>query len=133
MGTLALLTVNLSLSGLVWGFAGAFWGHYGDIWGHRGRVLGTSWGWLDLFVFSRAFLRGHFVIFIFSFCFFLVLVKKKTTLFSVSPKAIAWGYPLVIVPYNESVGFTSFDSCFFPSFPESGISDKHQLRTGRHS
>ena len=33
-----------------------------------------------------------------------------------SPKAIAWGYPLVIVPYNESVGFTSFDSCFFHLF-----------------
>ena len=37
--------------------------------------------------------------------FFSCSRLKKKPLFIVSPKAIAWGYPLVIVPYIESVGF----------------------------
>ena len=41
------------------------------------------------------------------FCLFLV---KEKNIVSVSWKAIAWGHPLVIAPYNESVGLLSFDS-----------------------
>ena len=35
---------------------------------------------------------------------------KKNPFFSASWKTITWGHPLVIAPYNESVGL-SFDSC----------------------
>ena len=72
-------------------------GYFGTLWGHFGGH------------FTRSF-----VDLIFTFSFFLVLIFKKKPLFSVSPKAITWGHPLVIVPYNGSVGLSSFDSCFFP-------------------
>ena len=96
----------------LWVGLGIRCGILGTLWGH----LGTSWARFgDILCF---FLLGHFMIFhLFVLFFFLVLVKKNPIV-SVSPKAIAWGYPLVIAPYNESVGFTSFDSCFFPSLPE---------------
>ena len=52
------------------------------------------------------------ILFIFSVTFFFrfhLLIKKKDIV-SVSWKAITWGPPLVIAPYNESVGLTSSDS-----------------------
>ena len=40
--------------------------------------------------------------------------QRKKIIVSVSRKAITWGHPLVIAPYNESVGLMSFDSTFTP-------------------
>ena len=52
--------------------------------------------------------------FYFDFCLFL----SKKNIVSVSWKAITWGHPLVIAPYNESVGLSSFDSRLPSSIPE---------------
>ena len=54
-----------------------------------------------------------------------VLLLKKY-LVSVSGKEITWGRPLVIAPYNESVGPRSFDSSSTFSLPD------HGMKGGRH-
>ena len=52
--------------------------------------------------------------------------KKKKYCFCVR-KAITWGQPLVIAPYNESVGLASFDSKFFSSISVSDACECHKV------
>ena len=51
----------------------------------------------------------------FSFFPFFFLVKKNP-LFSVFRKAIIWGHPLIIAPYDESVELRLFDSYLLSLF-----------------
>ena len=77
----------------------------------RGCVV----GFCSRFGFAFLFMFDLFICFEFYFdvLFCLFLVKEKNIV-SVSRKAITWGHPLVIAPYNESVGLMSFDSTFTP-------------------
>ena len=71
---------------------------------------------------SFVFILGR-IVFIspLAFAFFRFHLLKKKKIVSVSRKAITWGgLPLVIAPYNESVGLLSFDSPLPFPFQTSG-------------
>ena len=97
---------------------GTFWGHFGDILGTL--LLGPGacqdpWDFLPdmCSIFSASIFTWSCILILFMFWFLVFFsrscFKKKHIVFCVR-KAITWGYPLVIAPYNESVGLLSFDS-----------------------
>ena len=71
-------------------------------------LLGSDW------VFSCSTLSYMLC----SVVFLFFSAYRRKNIVSVPWKAITWGRPLVIAPYNESVGPRSFDSCFTFSLPE---------------
>ena len=89
---------------------GTFWGRYD---GGVGAWLVFALDSDVLFVHVRSvyMFRNLFRRFL---RFVLLLLVKEKNIVSVSWKAITWGHPLVIAPYNESVGRMSFDSTFTP-------------------
>ena len=54
-------------------------------------------------------------------------ISKEKNIVTVSWKAITLGPPLVIVPYNESVGLTSSDSTFHFPFQMTNAESQERL------